>query len=101
MSNHRGTSEVRASYDADGDILYVSLGAPVPADSESRPRGILLRYRSSDDVPCGVTVLSFAENRWDEDGQELAKLIAAHLRKVDASQVLDAIQQSEAGALHG
>jgi len=51
--------DIRASYDRDADVLYVSKSEPVPALVEEEDDGLLFRYALSDDQPCGVTVMSF------------------------------------------
>lgn len=91
---------VRVKFDVRGDVLYVSLGTPVAAFSESRSRGILLRFDEVDEKPCGLTVLGFSENRWDDDIEELAELIAKHFKEVRAQEILEALHKSAVGALH-
>ena len=101
MSAQRASAQrIRVSYDTKGDVMYLSLGPPVPASSESRSRGILLRYNDVSDAPCGVTVLSFSHNGWDEHIEELAKVVADHL-SIERSEVFEALHNSEVGALHG
>lgn len=65
-------------YDSDADVLYVSLGRPVPAEGEYVD-DIIYRYAMKDNSPSGVTVIDYRGNNWDKKVDELAKLIAKHL----------------------
>lgn len=52
-----------ATYDAESDVMYVSLGSPVPAYGVNK-EGLLLLYAYDSDAICGVTVEGFkARNR--------------------------------------
>jgi Protein of unknown function (DUF2283) len=66
-------------YDRHADVLYVSLGKPVPDEGEDRPRGVVLRFSTKDDHPTGVTVIGYRRNGWSNDLQALSRLIALHL----------------------
>lgn len=43
-------------YDADRDVLYLSIGEPSPGHAEETPEGHILRY-DDEDVFCGVTLI--------------------------------------------
>jgi uncharacterized protein YuzE len=46
------------AYDAEGDVLYMSIGEPRPAhDSPPTPEGHVVRYDENDEV-IGVTIVS-------------------------------------------
>jgi uncharacterized protein YuzE len=55
----RGAPEhlLRVSYDAEGDVLYVSLGEPRPADdSDMDDSGVITRYANGEII--GYTILN-------------------------------------------
>lgn len=79
-------------YDHVADVLYVTLGRPVPAEGEDGPRGTVLRYSLADGSPVGVTVIGFSHNGWERRVDELSRLIAGHLR-IDYVPVLMAIER--------
>ena len=66
-------------YDARADVLYVALGAPVPAETDIDEAGLLVRYAESDGHPCGVTIMGFRSARWAHDVARLSALVAGHL----------------------
>lgn len=69
--------QLQADYDRISDVLYISLGDPVDAYSESGQDGLILRYSTTDERPCGVTVMSFSD--WDNYHEHLDKHVAAFL----------------------
>ncbi|MBE0586546.1 MAG: DUF2283 domain-containing protein [Hydrogenophaga sp.] len=77
-------------YDELADVLYVALGVPVPADTDEDDNGLLLRFALSDGHPCGVTVLGFREDRWNQRVGALSDVVATHLHipKGEVQQVL-------------
>ena len=78
-------------YDRLSDVVYVSLGRPMPDEGEDRPYGIILRYALKDNRPVGVTVVGFRRNGWDRKLRELSDIIGRHLT-IDPSGVLDALE---------
>jgi len=48
---------VTGDFDTESDVLYLSLGEPVPSYSEERPEGIVLRWAYADNGPSGVTIV--------------------------------------------
>jgi hypothetical protein len=79
-------------YDRAADVLYVSLGRPVPDEGEDRPRGIVLRFAVEGDRPTGVTVIGFRRNGWNNDLHSLSKLISRHLT-IDSNGVLEVLER--------
>jgi hypothetical protein len=57
----------RVDFDHASDVVYVSLGEPVPDEGEDRPGGIILRYALRDNSPSGVTIVGFARNGWNQN----------------------------------
>jgi hypothetical protein len=67
-----------ASFDSDEDVLYVSLGAPVPSFCDEDDFGILYRYAYRGEKPSGVTVIGFSQS-WSTRRDILYKKIANFL----------------------
>lgn len=44
-------------YDADADVLYLSIGKPRPAVGEETPEGHVLLYAQDDGELCGLTIV--------------------------------------------
>lgn len=74
---------LRASYDAEGDVLYVSLGAPRPCYTRESDDGLLIRTDMHTGKAQGVTVIGV--RMWD-DQDALAACVAAFLN-VDFASV--------------
>lgn len=47
------------NYDAENDILYVSIGKPVPSVSEEKEEGIIIRRSIKENKISGVTILDY------------------------------------------
>jgi uncharacterized protein YuzE len=57
---HSNANDVHIRYDAKADVMYVSFGAPIPADdSELGEDDVLYRYRNGEMV--GLTVSHFSK----------------------------------------
>lgn len=56
-----------ADYDADGDVLYLHVGEPQPAEGEETPEGHVLRYADSQAI-VGLTVIN-ARHVINRDGR--------------------------------
>jgi len=69
-----------ADYDADGDVLYLHLGPPQPAEGEETPEGHVLRYAPATQRIVGLTVIN-ARHVLDRDG----RLIVTVPETVEAS----------------
>lgn len=69
-----------AAYDSTADVLYVALGEPIAAEG-TLVDGVIYRYASGHkERPCGATVIGYLEDHWDSKLNDLAQLIARHLR---------------------
>lgn len=47
------------NYDSKNDILYVSIGTPVPSISEEKEEGIIIRKNLENNKLSGVTILDY------------------------------------------
>lgn len=56
-----------ADYDAESDVLYLSIGGPVEAEGEQTPEGHVLRFEPGTQRVVGLTLIN---PRWllDRDG---------------------------------
>ncbi len=70
----------QADYDADGDVLYLHAGTPVPAEGEETAEGHVLRFEPGTRRIVGLTVINA---RWllERDG----RLIVTIPETVEAS----------------
>lgn len=91
-SNVVWTNNVQMSYDAEGDVLYISKQNAVPAFSEEEEDGLLFRYAISDDTPCGVTVIAFRAG-WSSHEEALAQRVSDFLKvpALEAARALASI----------
>jgi hypothetical protein len=71
--------ELLVDFDADEDVLYVSLGAPVPSHAEEAEGGVLLRRSDDEDRPSGVTAFDFLQN-WRDRRQAFYAMVAGYLQ---------------------
>ena len=55
-------TKLNIAFDGEEDVLYVSLGAPVPSHVDEGEAGLLLRRANSDNRPSGITALDFRRN---------------------------------------
>jgi uncharacterized protein YuzE len=78
-----------ADYDADADVLYLSLGPPVPSESEDDPAGIVLRWSLQSGKPSGATVVGYRDYLWPD----LISLLVRHLH-VSAREAEQAIEKA-------
>src|SRR5208283_4639838 len=69
-----------ADYDADADVLYLSLGPPVPSDSEDDQRGVVLRWSLQSGEPTGATVVGYRGYSSPQRVSDLLAIIDRHLR---------------------
>jgi hypothetical protein len=53
---------LHVDFDADEDVLYVSVGAPAPGYADEASDGILLRRSDRENTPIGVTAFDFRAN---------------------------------------
>ena len=87
------TRRIVADYDSAMDVLYVSLDPPLQGEGEDAADGVVLRYATTDDSPCGVTVVGYRANKWPKAVPRLAGIIGAHLT-VDPSIAAKLIEDS-------
>ena len=57
-----------ADYDADGDVLYLHVGAPQAGEGEETPEGHVLRFASGTQRIVGLTIVN-AKHVIDRDGR--------------------------------
>jgi uncharacterized protein YuzE len=48
-------------YDADGDVLYLSIGEPRPSYGRETPEGHVQLFDQETDAFCGLTLISIAQ----------------------------------------
>ena len=80
LTARTSTSPIRVDFDAQSDVLYISLGQPVPSDSDSQERGIQYRFAWSDNAPSGVTIMGFKFYGWNNRLSELAEIVGDHIK---------------------
>lgn len=85
------SQRIVADYDSAMDVLYVSLDPPRPGEGEDAADGIVLRYATTDDAPCGVTVIGYRANKWQEAMSRLAEIVGAHpsIEARDAARLIE------------
>lgn len=76
---HSPDAIVRASYDENADVLYLSVTGPVAAITEEGDDGLLRRFSMKDDKPVGITVPSFRK-AWSGHLTLLAQRVAEFLQ---------------------
>lgn len=52
-------SNITVNYDSTNDILYISLGAPVPSISEEKEEGVIIRRSLENNKISGVTIMDY------------------------------------------
>lgn len=57
-----------ADYDPDGDVLYLHVGEPQPAEGEETPEGHVLRFAPGTQQIVGLTIIN-AKHVLDRDGR--------------------------------
>ena len=67
-------NSVRITYDAEGDILYITFGTPRPATGYQLSDQILLRMDPKTDTPAGLTIFNFLHHAGSESGIELGEI---------------------------
>lgn len=71
--------KLTVNYDRRGDVLYLAVGAPVPAWVDEGDDGLAYRFAYADDRPCGVTVVGFRHAHWPQRLDELSAMVAGRL----------------------
>ena len=77
-TDNHGTGLV-VNYDQMADVLYISSGPPRLAEGADNPNGVVLRYSTDDDMPCGVTAIGFKAYKWHERISEFVAIVSRHL----------------------
>ena len=72
-------SRLSVDFDAREDVLYISIGDPVPSYSEEIEDGVLLRRSNAEDQPSGVTAIDF-RNNWLSQRRRFYVIVADYLR---------------------
>ncbi len=72
-------SVLQASYDSMSDVLYFSLGDPVPNETEGVANGLELGFDQETGAPCGGTVVGYRQYEWPHHLDKLAAIIGNHL----------------------
>lgn len=57
-----------ADYDADGDVLYLHVGAPQPGEGEETPEGHVVRFAPGTQHIVGLTIIN-ARHLLERDGR--------------------------------
>ena len=78
-------------FDGEEDVLYVSLGAPVPSYADEGESGLVFRWSNVDDRPSGVTAIDFRRN-WLYDRPRFCEVVASHLA-VPVADVAHAVER--------
>jgi uncharacterized protein YuzE len=85
-------SDVRADYDRDADVLYVTLGQPGRGVTDEGEQNIVLRLGEVNGDPVGATIINYQELGWPRKNHKLAKIMARHL-SVSPETVLAAMAE--------
>jgi hypothetical protein len=56
----KNAADIVANFDDEEDVLYVSLGRPVPSYGNERD-GLIYRFSYDHDSPSGVTIVGFSQ----------------------------------------
>ena len=73
-----------ADYDADGDVLYLHVGAPTEAEGEETPEGHVLRFEPGTQRIVGLTVINA---RWLLDRDDFVGVSVPEIVKGSADQL--------------
>jgi uncharacterized protein YuzE len=76
-------------YDAEGDVLYLSVGAPEVGEGEATPEGHVIRYAPGTDRVVGITLLG-PRRILERDGRVVVTMPEAVETSADLSSVLTA-----------
>lgn len=76
-------------YDAEGDVLYLSIGEPRPAIGEETPEGHVLLFDAETGEFCGLTLVSVRHLVDAHDGDLMVTL--PHAERIDAADLKPAL----------
>jgi len=68
---------LRADYDDEADVLYLTYGKPRPGYGDTGPDDITLRY-SDDGSPIGATIIGYRALNWPTRRSDLARRLSRH-----------------------
>jgi len=77
-----------ADYDADGDVLYLHVGAPSEAEGEETPEGHVLRFEPGTQRIIGLTVINA---RWLLDRDGLLRVTVPEIVEASAGDLAPAL----------
>ena len=77
-----------ADYDPDGDVLYLHLGVPQPAEGEETPEGHVLRFAPGTDQIVGLTIINA---RWLLDRDRRLAVTIREKVEVDVAELAPAL----------
>lgn len=77
-----------ADYDADGDVLYLHVGAPTEAEGEETPEGHVLRFEPGTQRIVGLTVLN---PRWLLDRNGFLRVTVPEIVQASAEELAPAL----------
>jgi hypothetical protein len=84
-------------YDPHVDVLRVVTGSFAQTETLGKDRGVELDFDAASDTPSGATVVGYRRNRWHADLEELATIVAAHVKR-DPQTVASAILKKTGGS---
>ena len=79
-------TETTINYDTKNDILYISLGEPVPSISEEKEEGILIRRDIETGEITGVTILDYKDRL--KNNEKIEMPLEINLDKVNIEKEL-------------
>jgi uncharacterized protein YuzE len=74
---------LQVRYDKHGDVLYLAIGKPVPATTDEDDEGLAFRYALDDGRPCGVTIIGYKSEHWNQKILALSYKISGRLNLRD------------------
>lgn len=90
--NEPKAAALSIDFDGDEDVLYVSIGAPVPSYADEGDLGLVFRWSNADDRPSGVTAIDFRRN-WLYNRPHFYAVVADHLA-VPVEEVARAVERA-------
>lgn len=62
LAARQPAKRVNVAFDGEEDVLYVSLGEPVPSHVDEGEGGLHFRWANADEHPSDVTAIDFRRN---------------------------------------
>ena len=69
-------------YDAEGDVLYLTIGEPRPSHGRETPEGHIQLFDEATDEFCGLTLISIAELLERLQGDEVTVTMPARPERI-------------------